>query len=86
MCFHKKPLLLYCIENQLYVCPIMVKTPTQNRNNSREIFSVRNDEYFNMYKTVWFKEDLILADIETNNVSEDELNIILQYTMVRLDS
>ena len=55
----------------------MVKTPTQNRHNSREMCSVRNDEYFNMYKTVWFKEDLILADIETNNVSEDELNIIL---------
>ena len=39
-----------------------------------------------MNKTVWCEVDLLLSDIITKNVRDDELNNILGYDMVRLDN
>ena len=60
------------------------KDAKHTRHFSRIIHSVRNGEYFNLHKTLLFKGCLLLADIVIRNVSEDELNPRLGYSMVRL--
>ena len=46
----------------------------------------RNGEDWNFHKTVWCEVSLQLSEIGTNNVKDDELNLRLGYTMVRLDN
>ena len=47
---------------------------------------VRNGEHWKFHKTVWCERGLILSDIGTKNVREDELNTILGYSMIRLEN
>ena len=45
---------------------------------------VRNGENWNMHKIEWCEGCLKLADIETKNVGENDLNHRIKYIMVRL--
>ena len=62
------------------------KETKHTRNISRRIHLVRHGEELNLNKKVWCEGGLKLADIGTNNFREGELNPILRYVMVRLDS
>ena len=47
---------------------------------------VKNGKECNFHKTVCYKGVIQLADIETKNVREDELNHRLGYAMVKIDN
>ena len=63
-----------------------VKDAKHTRYIARKIWFVLNDEEYNMHKIVWCEGGLKLADIRTKNVTEDQLNTILVYTMVIIDN
>ena len=56
------------------------------RHISRGVHFVRNGENCKMYKIYWCEGALQLADIETNNVSVNDINTIIKYIMVVLDN
>ena len=55
------------------------------RHIYRRVYLVRNGEKCKIHKIYWCKVVLLLADIATKNVSENDLNNRMQYIMVRLD-
>ena len=50
---------------------------------SRRMYFVKYVVEWNVYKTVWCERGLRMADIVTNNVTEDEINTRLVYAMLR---
>ena len=56
------------------------------RHTSRIINFLRNVEDLNLQKNIWCERGLHLEVIGTNNVRDDELNPILEYTMLILDN
>ena len=51
----------------------------------RRLHLTRSGETCKMYKFVWCEGDLKLADIATQNVGDNDLNIRIEYIMVMLD-
>ena len=58
----------------------------KTRHIYRRLNFVRNGEKCKMHNTDWCEEGLKLTDIETKNVSENDLNPIMNYIMVSLDN
>ena len=56
------------------------------RHIARRIYCVRNGENFNMHKIDWYEGGLLLADIATNSVGENDLTPRIKYIMVRHDN
>ena len=55
------------------------------RHISRRVNVLRNGEKFNMYNIDLCEVGMKLADIATQNVSENYLNPRMKYIMVRID-
>ena len=62
------------------------KETKHTRHIYRIIHLVRNDEEWNFHNVVLGEGVLQLADIETKNILEDELNPMLVYAMAILDN
>ena len=63
-----------------------VKYTKHTRQISIRVNFVRNGKNCKMHRIYWCKGGLQLADIATNNVSENYLNPRMKYIMVRLDN
>ena len=67
------------------VCMAKSGTNTKHtRNISIKVHFVRNSEKWKMHKIHWCDGGLKLADIVTKNVSDNDLNPGMKYSMVRL--
>ena len=53
---------------------------------SRRVYFLINGEKCRIHKIDWCEGVLKLANIETRNVGEDDLNPIMKYNMVMLDN
>ena len=62
------------------------KDNKHTRNITRRVHLVRNGENCKINKIDWCEGGLKLADIEINNVGENDLNTRMKYIMVRLDN
>ena len=62
------------------------KDTNNTRYIARRVHLVSNGEKCKMHKIDWCEEGLQLEDIETMNVSENDLNTRMKYIMVRLDN
>ena len=62
------------------------KYTNHTRHTSRWVNFVRNGGNFQMHKIDWCEGGLILADIVTKNVGENNLNPIIEYIMASLDN
>ena len=62
------------------------KDTKHTRHIARRMHFVINGEECNFQLTVWCEGGLQLSDIVTKNNSEDELNHILGYAMIRQDN
>ena len=60
------------------------KDTKHTRHIARIVCFVRNGEKCKMYRIEWCEGGLKLADIETKNVGENDLNHRMKYIMVRL--
>ena len=56
------------------------------RHIDRIVHFVSNGEKYKIHKIDWCEGGLKLADISTNIFSENDLNTIMKYIMVRLDN
>ena len=63
-----------------------VKDAKHTRHISRRVNFVRNCEKFKMHKIDWCKGGPQFTYIETKNVGENDLNLIMKYIMVMLDN
>ena len=57
-----------------------------SRHISRRVHLVRNGEKCKIHKIDWCERGIKLADIETKNVGDNDLNTKMKYIMVRLDN
>ena len=62
------------------------KDINNNRNIDRGVHFLRNGVKYKMHKIDCCERGLKLADIETKNVGENDLNTRMKYIMVRLDN
>ena len=53
---------------------------------ARRVHYLRNDKNFKMHNINWCEGGLQLADIATDNVVENYLNLRIKYIRVRLDN
>ena len=75
------------MDSQSAVCIYnIVKYNKHNRQISRRVHFVRNGDKLKLHKIDWCEGGLKLADIQTNNVGENDLNPIIKYIMVVLDN
>ena len=63
-----------------------VKDTKYTKHIARRVHLVRNGENFKMNKIGWREGGMQLADIETNNIGENELSPIITHIIVRLDN
>ena len=67
----------------------MAKNGKENNHTShiaRIVHLLMNGENYKMYKIVWYEGGLHLADTDTKNVCEHDLNPRMKYIMVRIDN
>ena len=58
----------------------------KTRHIYRRVHSLSKGENHKMHKIDWCEGGLQLVDIETKNVGENDLNLRMNYIMVRLDN
>ena len=61
------------------------KDTKHTRHITRRVHFVRNGEKLKMHNNDWCEGGLQLAEIETKNVGDNELNPRMRYIMVRID-
>ena len=59
---------------------------TKHKRRIYRRFVLRNGENCKMHKIDWYVGGMKLADIETKNVGNNDLNPRMKYIMVRLDN
>ena len=75
------------MDSQSAVCIYnIVKYNKHNRQISRRVHFVRNGDKLKLHKIDWCEGGMKLADIQTNNVGENDLDPIIKYIMVVLDN
>ena len=62
------------------------KNAKHTSHTARIMHFVSNGENCNMHKIDWCERGLKLADIDTNNVGEHDLTLVMKYIMARLDN
>ena len=79
------PLIMF--DSKYAVCMAKNGEDTNHtRHIARRVNIVRNDENFKMHKNDWCEGRLLLVDIATKNVGENNLNPRMKYIMVILDN
>ena len=85
MVTHWTPLIILDIKSDVCMSD-NGKYTKHTRHIYRRMKFVRTGEECNMHKKRWCEGGMKLSDIGTKNVSQDELNTIVGYDMVRLDN
>ena len=81
----KAPIVIF--DGKSAICMAYNGNDTKHtRQISRRKRFVINGEDWNLHNIMWCEGGMKLLDIETNNVREDGLYPILEYSMVRLDN
>ena len=78
---------LIILDRKFAVCMVKNGKDTKHtRHIYRRVHLVRNGERCKIHKIDWCERGLKLADIETKNVGDNDLNPKMKYIMVRLDN
>ena len=78
---------LHILDSKYDAC--MAKNGKDTKHTShiaRRVHLVISGEKFKIYNIEWCEGGLQLADIDTNNVVENDLNIRMEYIIVSLDN
>ena len=78
------PLIIFYSKTAMFMAK-NGKDTKHTRHITGIIHLVRNGEKCKMHKIEWCEGGLQLADIDTKNVGENNLNIRIKYIMVRLE-